>query len=242
MREAEYLQGFERFMFRRAVRYLKKKKVLTKEEYERLDEDARSRAFTVAGYTEAEVIQVFLDSVTEAVEQGKSMQEFQQSMAQWLEEHGYKGIDRWRSEIIFRTNVQTAYNVGHYQSMQQVIKERPYWMYVTAGDSNVRDTHAAMHGTLWRADDPIWDVWYPPNGYGCRCHVRSYTEQQVQSRGLQVQRQVPTTVDTGTGEIGLLSPDKGFTANPAKQEWRPDLSKLSPPIRKAYRSFQRKAK
>lgn len=241
MREAQYLQGFKKFVFRSAVNFLKKKKVLTKEQFDALDEDARSRAFTVAGYTSAEVIQVFLESVTEAVEQGQSMRQFQEKMEDWLEEHGFKGIDRWRSEILFRTNVQTAYNVGHYTSMMEVASERPYWMYVTAGDGSVRDTHAAMHGMVWMADDPIWDIWYPPNGYGCRCHVRSYTRRQAQSRGLVVQRKVPSYVDTDTGEIGFLSPDKGFTTNPAKQEWKPDTSKLSSAVRKAYRRGKKNA-
>lgn len=239
MKEAEYLQGFQRFIFRDAVEYLKRKKALTKEQYYALDEDARSRAFTVAGYTAAEVIEVFLESVTEAVEQGKSIREFQDEIGGWLSRHGYEGVDRWRSETIFRTNAQTAYNVGHYRSMMEAAHERPYWMYVTAGDGNVRDTHAAMHGTVWAADDPVWDVWYPPNGFGCRCHVRSYTANQVRARGLTVQRRMPTMVDTGTGEIGLLSPDRGFTGNPAKQEYKPDVSKLAPAIRKAYRKRDR---
>lgn len=235
MREAEYLQGFERFIFHDAVDYLKKKKALTKEQYNALSDDAKSRAFTVAGYTAVEVIEEFLESVTEAAEQGKSMQEFQANMKDWLQEHGYEGISPWRSEILFRTNVQTAYNVGHYLSMMEVSQERPYWMYVTAGDANVRDTHAAMHGTVWAADDPIWDVWYPPNGYGCRCHVRSYTARQVKDRGYTVQAKTPVITDPETGEIGLLSPDKGFAVNPAKQEWKPDMGKLSPSVRRAYR-------
>lgn len=235
MREAQYLQGFEKFIFREAVSYLKKKKALTKEEYSRLDDDAKSRAFTVAGYTAAEVIDQFLETVTEAVEQGKSIRDFQDEIGEWLQKHGYDAIDPWRSEILFRTNAQTAYNVGHYLSMMEVKEQRPFWYYVTAGDDNVRDTHAAMHGTVWAADDPIWDVWYPPNGYGCRCHVRSYTERQVRERGFKVQERAPVGVDQETGEIGLLSPDKGFTTNPAKVVWKPDLSRLSPSVRDAFR-------
>lgn len=238
MKEAEYLQGFERFIFHDAVNYLKKKKPLTKDKYKQLDDDAKSRAFTVAGYTAVEVIEEFHKTVVEAVEEGKSMQEFQSSMKDWLLKHGYDALDPWRSENMFRTNVQTAYNVGHYMSMMEVVDRRPFWMYVTAGDDNVRETHAAMHGTVWAADDPVWDVWYPPNGYACRCHVRSYTERQVRDRGYVVQKNMPETVDTETGEIGLLSPDKGFTTNPAKKEWKPDLSKLSPAVRNAYRKTQ----
>ncbi len=41
--------------------------------------------------------------------------------------------------------------------------------YRTAGDSRVRDEHAAMEGITLPADDPFWKSYYPPNGWRCRC-------------------------------------------------------------------------
>lgn len=41
--------------------------------------------------------------------------------------------------------------------------------YRTAGDSRVRDEHAAMEGITLPADDPFWKQYYPPNGWRCRC-------------------------------------------------------------------------
>ncbi len=37
-------------------------------------------------------------------------------------------------------------------------------------DENVRPHHAALHGTIWRIDDPMCPV--PPLDYGCRCASR----------------------------------------------------------------------
>jgi hypothetical protein len=37
-------------------------------------------------------------------------------------------------------------------------------------DERVRDSHKALHGTIWRLDDPLAPV--PPIGYGCRCGMR----------------------------------------------------------------------
>lgn len=37
-------------------------------------------------------------------------------------------------------------------------------------DSHVRDSHAALHGTVWNINDPLAPV--PPIGYGCRCSMR----------------------------------------------------------------------
>ena len=37
-------------------------------------------------------------------------------------------------------------------------------------DEKVRDSHRALHGTVWRIDDPLAPV--PPIGFGCRCGMR----------------------------------------------------------------------
>lgn len=39
-----------------------------------------------------------------------------------------------------------------------------------APDDKVRDSHAALHGTVWRLDDPLAPV--PPLGTNCRCGMR----------------------------------------------------------------------
>jgi hypothetical protein len=37
-----------------------------------------------------------------------------------------------------------------------------------------------------RRDDPFWQTNYPPNGWGCRCRVRPYSEAALKKRGLKV--------------------------------------------------------
>ena len=41
--------------------------------------------------------------------------------------------------------------------------------YRTALDPNVRPEHAALHGVTLPPSDPFWKLYYPPNGWGCRC-------------------------------------------------------------------------
>lgn len=224
------------FIFKEAVNFLKKKQPLSKEEYEALDEASRSKAFTVSGYSSAEVLSTFLDTLEEACEQGQTKKQFMDNMNSWLQDHGYDTVNPWKSDTIFRTNMQTAFNAGHYKSMTDpgTMKLRPYWMYMTAGDNDVRAAHAAMHERVYRADDPIWDVWYPPNGFRCRCTVVSLTKGQVERRGLRVMDKPPYKVDFETGEIVTDMPDKGFSNNPAKEVWKPDTSSLRPEVRSVY--------
>lgn len=225
------------FIFKEAVAFLKGKKPLTSEAYELLSNESRAKAFTVSGYTSLEVLQEFLDCLAKAAEEGTTKEQFREDMNHFLEEHGYEGINPWHCDNIFRTNMQTAFNAGHYKSMTEetTMRLRPYWRYRTAGDGQVRESHAAMEGRVYRADDPIWDIWYPPNGFRCRCLVVSLSKRQVERLGLKVEEYPPVDIDHSTGEIRPKFPDKGFSNNPAKSVWKPDMSNISPELRKLFR-------
>ena len=70
MKKAEYgLTGD--FIFKEAVEFLKKKIPLTLEEYREISDECKGKAFTVSGYTSLEVLQKFLDELTEACEHGE---------------------------------------------------------------------------------------------------------------------------------------------------------------------------
>ncbi len=225
------------FIFKAAVAFLKRKKPLTAAEYKALDDECRAKAFTVSGYTSLGVLQKFLDELTDACENGKTKKEFMETMNGFLERNGYKGLNPFNADVIFRTNMQTAYNAGHYKSMTEPTtkKLRPFWKYVTAGDGEVRESHALMEGRIYAADDPIWNIWYPPNGFRCRCSVVSLTKSQLERSGEPVSRGLPHDVDYSTGELLYQYPDKGFSNNPAKDAWKPDLSGVDQNLKKAFK-------
>ncbi|MDY0104408.1 MAG: DUF935 family protein [Lentimicrobium sp.] len=46
-----------------------------------------------------------------------------------------------------------------------------YLEYSTVGDEHVRLSHREWDGHTFLKSDPIWNIIYPPNGWGCRCTV-----------------------------------------------------------------------
>lgn len=215
------------FVFRAAAEFLSSKEAVPMEVYRQLQKQARDRAFSVSRYTEAEVLNQFLRELVDAIEDGTTGTEFRKRMNDFLERNGYTAASPWHLDVIFRTNLQTAYNAGHYANMQTAKKLRPYWQYKTAEDGHVRESHAAMQDRVYAADDPIWDVWYPPNGFRCRCTVVSLSKRQVEERGLEVSDRPPTSLVNNEP----VFPDKGFSGNPATTPWRPDTSNLDPALK-----------
>lgn len=55
----------------------------------------------------------------------------------------------------------------------------PYLKYVTAGDERVRLSHQELEGKIFPVDSPFWKLYYPPNGWLCRCTVKKLKEGEV---------------------------------------------------------------
>lgn len=193
-------------------------------EFAKLSKEAKLKAFAVAGIAKGDELDTVFAALEKAIEQGTTLEEFKQECAAIFERRGWTGKRAWRIDNIFRTNIQTAYNVGQYKQLMKDKAVFPVWQYSAINDSRTRPTHLAMDGRAWPANHPMWDVWFPPNGYRCRCSVIGLTARQAEARGVKLEQTDPTNaliepVDPLTGNrmpARQLIPDPGFNVNPGK--------------------------
>lgn len=214
--------------FEEAVEYFKGRVPVTADVFYGIVEQYRGLAFTVSGYTKAQILKRFYDEILAALEDGNTFSEFYRNMNDFLKSEGYEGLDPRQAANIFRTNAQTAYNVGHYEQMTDpsVMKLRPFWQYDAVNDANTRPSHLLMDGKVYPADHPVWDTWFPPNGFGCRCLVRNLSKRQVEARNLTVEDVSPVSI----------FPDPHFNTNPARVKFEPDLEGYPDALVKAYQN------
>lgn len=158
---------------------------------------------------------------------GLTLQQFKDGLKKHMEQKGYYGGKydylpdteenrkkkeaylNWRLNVIFKTNLNTAYQAGRYRQMLRVSDTRPYWVYSAILDNRTRREHALLHGKAFRFDDPFWKTNYPPNGWNCRCTVYSITEDEAKKE----------SVDILSSENGLL--DLGINWDKfCEKEWR----------------------
>ncbi|EJS83732.1 hypothetical protein AAUPMB_21517, partial [Pasteurella multocida subsp. multocida str. Anand1_buffalo] len=140
--------------------------------------EAHARAFTVAKATRAEVLDTLRWATEKAIADGVPERDYIKNLEPMLKELGWWGktVDEngntvqlgspRRLKTILRTNKSTAYHAARYASQMANVDEQPYWQYVAVKDSRTRASHLALHGKVYRADDPIWATMYPPNDWG----------------------------------------------------------------------------
>ena len=174
--------------FPEAIAYLKDKVDLPTRHWDDLLGEIRAKAFAVAGATKVAMVGDFRAALIKTRKAGGTLTDFRKDFDRIVKRYGwsYKGKRGWRSRVIFDNNMRSAAMAGRWQQMQRTKETRPYLEYLSVGDRRVREEHAAWHGLILPMDDPWFDTHYPPNGFGCRCTVRTLSQRQLEREGRQV--------------------------------------------------------
>lgn len=232
----------EPLTFAAAIEFFRDKVALTPQQFAELAEACRIRAFTVSGIAALDILQDMLEALNTALAAGTTMESWRKEVNRLLAAKGWDGLTPYRADNIFRTQIQTAYQVGRWKQITDpaIAERRPYLIYDAVNDSRTRPSHRALEGVARRYDDPFWDVWYPPNGFRCRCSVRTASEREIRRDGIKVESGPPPAMrEVPNGPAVPVNPDIGFARNAAKDAWEPDLAKYPPPLRQAYEKRQR---
>jgi SPP1 gp7 family putative phage head morphogenesis protein len=91
--------------------------------------------------------------------------------------------------------------------IQQDKETLPFLKYVTVGDDRVREEHQQLEGIILRVDDDFWLIYFPPNGYKCRCDVEqlSYVK-KVTDLSKMTLPEIPALFRFNPGIEGLAFP------------------------------------
>ena len=209
-----------------AVEYFRRKGFQISDDWREVDAQAHAKAFTVSRMARFDLLADTRRIVDRTLAEGKTIERAAAELEAELRKAGWWGrktiTDKQgnkrtvmlgsphRIRTILRTNIAAAYSAGRYKRQRETIASRPYWQYIAVLDGTTRLRHRELHGKVFRADDPVWDTIYPPNGFRCRCRVRSLSERQVRARGIET--------SNGTGGF---TPDPGWASNPGKHAlWR----------------------
>ncbi len=224
-----------------AVAFLRSKGLQVSDSWRDVWKEAHQRAFTVARSAGYDVLADIKQALIDALSNGESYKQFLDKLQPTLQAKGWwgKAIDKetgeiiqsyegssrpvelgspWRLKLIYEQNLQTALMAGRYREMSSATSTHPYWQYVAVLDTRTRPSHRAMHGRIFKFDDPVWSVAYPPNGWRCRCRVRPMSSATLDRSNL--------TVTSGKGSITEVSvPQKDGSTIKVKRITLPGMDK-----------------
>lgn len=76
-----------------------------------------------------------------------------------------------QSASITKDLVTSLVDSAYSQHIRDLVGGDGSLRYATERDERVRPQHRAMEGFVAAGTDPIWEVWEPLNGWGCRCKL-----------------------------------------------------------------------
>lgn len=177
----------------------------------------------IAGAYKTDLLTDFRGAVDKAITQGTTLEDFRKDFDSIVAKNGwsYNGGRNWRSEVIYSTNIRTAYAAGRWEQLTdpEQMQALPYLTY-KHGDSRVpRPHHLAWDGITLPANDPWWKTHYPPSGWGCKCRVFGSTRSEhaaAEKKGLT--EAPPSEIDPKTGDPAGIDKGWGYNVGEAGKE------------------------
>lgn len=246
-----------------AIEYFKSKGYVIGFSAAEIEAEAHAKAFTVAGVLKLDILADIQNGLKPALSDGDTERDIERKLLPLLEQKGWigKGLvadpetgELWGKRLtprrigtIFSTSIQSAYAAGRWKQQVANKTERPYWQRVAVMDLHTRPRHALLNGFTAAADSPVWDCFYPPDGYGCRCRIRAFTRAQVEARGFAVHEPALYDIEQEYGIPGktrtvkamklggeVYTADPGFGFNPGKVAFTPTLDKYATQAARQY--------
>ncbi len=153
--------------FEEAIRFMRSLVPMTREEFDRLSQELRFRAFTIARVFSLDVINKIKEKYIKALQRGETISDIMQFLDETLEKIGISERNPYWLEVHARTNFLTAYNAGRWV---QIAKARTikYLVYNAILDERTTKLCKSLDGVVRPKDDPFWDRFMPPNHFSCR--------------------------------------------------------------------------
>lgn len=165
--------------FPEQIKFFKEKINIPTQRWDDLLKESHNQAFTIAGVMKADLLNDIRNSVSNAIQKGISLNDFQKSFNKITDSYGWQ-TNKWRSWVVYNTNMFASYNAGRFEQLIQSVDTRPYWRY-KHNDAviNPRPLHVKWNNIVLHYTNNWWKAHFPPGGFGCKCYIESLSEDEI---------------------------------------------------------------
>jgi hypothetical protein len=208
--------------FNEAVAFIRERKPQQPEVYRALDADTRVRSMSIAGLGKMSALIEAQRLATEAIAEGRTIAEFNESLASLIEANGGTLLSRARLDLIFRNLNGIATSAGRYRQIIEggIAEMRPWGQYPLGPDDSATSAFCRrLQGLVFRLDSAMARHIWPIKHHGCRhLNIATLTDEQAKASGRMYQGsqddEYPFLEDPETGQASRVLPDPGFDFDP----------------------------
>lgn len=181
---------FDRVPFSEALDFFRNKVNIPTDKWNDLWEEEHNIAFTIAGITQAELLEDIRQALEKAIAQGKTRQEFLSEFDEIIAQRGwaYRGDKNWRANLIYQENTRGAHRAGRYAQMSDVdvLKDRQFVQWLHGDTRHPRPLHLHLDRKVFPASqlDALNRLL---GGFGCQCELVSVSQRDIDREGLTVE-------------------------------------------------------
>jgi SPP1 gp7 family putative phage head morphogenesis protein len=206
--------------FAEAVEEFAARRVVTREEADKLEAYARKRAWWISGVAQMDVVNDVHESIVEAMRKGTPFEDWKKEQRQKIE-NAWGRKDSFRIQTIFRNATSSAYNAGRLDQMSEphIVAVRPFWMLDVVDDARTSDICVKFiePPVILPADDPRWLRLSPPFHHRCRTGKRSLRRSVAEKKGITTE--LPDIeIQDGWG----IDPRVAEPPKPSQRDTQPD--------------------
>lgn len=201
--------NLSRISYDDAIKFMKNRIPVTKDEWNELDPKLRFRAFTLARLTQVDYIEAARGRLITAMEKGEGVAETWKDMQAVATEEGTQ-LNPGYWETVYRTNIQTAYNAGKRFEFNKNPPEAIALLVIEDGRTST--VCKPLVGLVLPGNHQFWKTNWPPFHYNCRTTVRRVLKHEI---GKTVLVENPSMSSLRK----KFKPMNGFGKDPAFGSW-----------------------
>ena len=206
----------------KAVAYLESQGFKVTHDWRQALKAIKQHCFTVSKVAEADLLQIIHDELDAAIADGKSYKDFVKEAPKTIQSKGFatkSDGSAFRFELIYRMNMQTAYQSGQFWEMELANDDFPYRQFVAVNDDRTTTGCHQLDNAIFHHNDKFYLTNQTPRHFMCRSTWISLSAAEAKGK-----------IKTGK-DFKKIKPEEGFGLNPKEAKYKPDLNKYTPAIR-----------
>lgn len=156
---------FEKLPFIEAIESFRDRIGIAPDEFLKLDAEARSRAWRVAGVWDMNLLAVLHTNLVQSIANGETARDFRlRVLPQMYEQSGWAGERPWHAQLVYETNYSLATAAGRWRQYDELDIGHWRFIYVSKADCPLC---APLDGKIFTTRDTKL---VPPIHWGCICY------------------------------------------------------------------------